>query len=332
LEKNENNGWIGRANDRLLKLTTAELGLRDALTTFEWFKGHNGEDRNEKADELANKGVTKPKGEWLNLTEQRGVNPRGAKLQTLTRSLAYSAIRRRKASKLEERNSTERNLALARNVVEDISGNSPTEGKIWKQTRDKAILPKHRQFIWKTLHNTFKVRNWWTHVKSQEGKAECHCEIWTQEESMQHILTECKYPGQREVWALAKQLWEKKGGRWPHISIGLILGAVQVRFEVESTTDEPAQPDAGTQRLFRILISESAYLIWLLRVERVIQRGNSSLPAEREIRNRWTAAMNARLTLNRKMTNRIKYQGRSIAPQVVRKTWKGVLKDEEELP
>jgi hypothetical protein len=53
------------------------------------------------------------------------------------------------------------------------------------------------------------------------------------------------------------------------------------------------------------------------------------MPAER---NRWTAAMNARLTLDCKMTNRIKYQGRSIALQVVRKTWKGVLKDEEELP
>jgi hypothetical protein len=38
------------------------------------------------------------------------------------------------------------------------------------------------------------------------------------------------------------------------------------------------------------------------------------------------------LTLDRKMTNRIKYQGRAIAPHVVKKTWRVVLKNEEELP
>jgi hypothetical protein len=162
---------------------------------------------------------------------------------------------------------------------------SPTEGKIWKHTRDKALLPKHRQFIWKSLHNAFKVGRWWSHAPSQEDKAECHCGIWTQEESMQHILTECAYPGQREIWELAKQLWEKKGERWPHISRGLILGAGQVRFEAENTTEE-----------------ESAYLIWLLRVERVIQRGNNRVSTTQEIRKRWIAAVNARLTLDREMT------------------------------
>jgi hypothetical protein len=157
--------------------------------------------------------------------------------------------------------------------------------------------------------------------------------MWPQEETMQHILTECTYPGQREVWALAKQLWEKKKGRWPHISLGLILGAGQVRFmEEDADENEPARPNAGTQRLFRILVSESAYLIWLLRVERVIKRDNNRLSTTQEIRNRWTAAINARLTLDRKMTNRAKYQGRAITPHVVKMTWKGVLKNEDDLP
>jgi ribonuclease HI len=286
LEKNEDSGWIGKANDHLFKLTTVELRLRNAPTNFKWVKGHSGEEGNEKADELADEGANKPKGDWLNLTEQRGVNPRGAKLQTLTRSLAYKAIRKRKASRLGERNSTERNLLLARNAVEDFSGNNPTEEKIWTHTRDKTLLPKHRQFMWKTLHDAFKVGKWWSHVPNKEDKAECYCETWSQEESMEHILTRCTHPGRREIWELARQLWEKKGGRWPHVSLGMILGAGQVRFESERTEEDGPRPEAGIQRLFKILISESAYLIWLLRNERVIQRGNAGMPTNQEIRSR----------------------------------------------
>jgi hypothetical protein len=85
-------------------------------------------------------------------------------------------------------------------------------------------------------------------------------------------------------------VWEKKGGRWPHVSIGMMfkLGAGQVRFELDQTVEDGPQHDAGAQRLFRIFISESVYLIWLLwtRNERVIQRGNARMPTDCEIQNR----------------------------------------------
>ncbi|KAJ6630752.1 hypothetical protein B0H10DRAFT_2336653 [Mycena sp. CBHHK59/15] len=54
--------------------------------------------------------------------------------------------------------------------------------------------------------------------------------------------------------------------------------------------------DTGTTRLFRILVSESAHLIWRLRNERVIQEKDAA--SDREIRNRWLKAINNRITLD----------------------------------
>jgi hypothetical protein len=79
-------------------------------------------------------------------------------------------------------------------------------------------------------------------------------------------------------------------------------------------------------------VSESAYLIWLLRCERVIEHHNRRTAPANEIRNRWLAAINARLQVDRLMTNRYKYKERALPAKVVRDTWSGVLKNEELLP
>ncbi|KAJ7148899.1 hypothetical protein C8R46DRAFT_916676, partial [Mycena filopes] len=68
---------------------------------------------------------------------------------------------------------------------------------------------------------------------------------------------------------------------WPALSLGAILGCGLVIFE-----DEKKKAIPSTARLFRILITESMYLIWKLRCECVI--GHDGVPpAENEIHNRW---------------------------------------------
>jgi hypothetical protein len=316
-------------NGNLFRLAAAELRQRTARTVVEWVKAHDGNEPNERADECAKSGAGKRKADWINTNLREGVNPTGIKLQALTRSLAYRAIRARKRRPTEERKGTARHLELAMSVVEEVSGRQPTNEDIWKLTKDPALLPKHRQFIWRTAHNGFKAGEWWLHIHAQEHKAECRCTPHTPHETMEHILTECLYPGQSEVWALAKSLWEMKGQEWPFLGIGLLIGITQISFP---DPDNPERPSRGLNRLFKILVSESAYLIWLLRCERVIGHQNRRTASPNEIHNRWLAAINARLQVDRLMTSRYRYKERALPAQVVHNTWSGVLKDEELLP
>ncbi|KAJ7665100.1 hypothetical protein DFH06DRAFT_1041280 [Mycena polygramma] len=88
--------------------------------------------------------------------------------------------------------------------------------------------------------------------------------------------------------------------------------------------------DKGTTRLFRIVVSESAHLVWKLRNERVIQQKD---PASlQEIQNRWRKAINNRLSLDCMLTNESKYAKKAIKKSLVKKTWCKVLKDEDRLP
>jgi hypothetical protein len=77
----------------------------------------------------------------------------------------------------------------------------------------------------------------------------------------------------------------------------------------------------------QILITESAYLIWSLRCERVIQEKTHS---EREINTRWLHAINKRLTDDKITATRIKRDKQT--EQKVRRTWEHVLKKEQDLP
>ncbi|KAG2079380.1 hypothetical protein BD769DRAFT_1380581, partial [Suillus cothurnatus] len=51
----------------------------------------------------------------------------------------------------------------------------------------------------------------------------------------------------------------------------------------------------GTSRLLRILISESAYLIWTIRCKRVIHESTHN---EDSVRRRWRNAIDRRLQLD----------------------------------
>jgi hypothetical protein len=84
--------------------------------------------------------------------------------------------------------------------------------------------------------------------------------------------------------------------------------------------------------MYQIFISESAYFIWKLRCKRVSEDWpEEQWPQEAEIHNRWLAAMNARLTLDRAVTSN-KYGKKSLKQNVVLSTWKDLLKDEDNLP
>jgi ribonuclease HI len=127
------------------------------------------------------------------------------------------------------------------------------------------------------IHDGYKVGRYWDNIPNNQPRGWCAtCQT---HESMEHILTQCMEPGQNEVWNLASELWCKKTRKDLRPSVGQIMA-----------TGVTGQGDPGATRLYKILVTESAHLIWRLRNERRIQGKPAVLP---QIKNRWLKTINS---------------------------------------
>ncbi len=107
-----------------------------------------------------------------------------------------------------------------------------------------------------------------------------------------------------------------------------MLGIV-LSFYLTRMKDEEGNPRKGDSRLYRIVVSESAHLIWKLRNDRAIN--GKEAPSSREIFNKWNRAINNRLELDCLLTNS-KFGSRKLSKSVVTKTWQEVLHNRDSLP
>ncbi|KAI0249344.1 ribonuclease H-like domain-containing protein [Lactifluus subvellereus] len=183
----EDNGWIGVENADLFKRAAYILRSRIATTDFQWVKGHNGTLGNEQSDRLAKEGANKPETDLLPLTIPREFDLQGAKIATITQAIAYQGIREQHTPL--PRPTTERNIQAARNTVHEYTGTLETEESLWKGTRNRTIRTRVQQFLYKSLHGTQKIGEFWRHIPGFETRQNCTtCDIT---ESMDHILIHC---------------------------------------------------------------------------------------------------------------------------------------------
>jgi len=292
----ENNGWIEIKNAPLFRKAIHLLRTRAARTTLLWVKGHNGTIGNEESDQLAKQGANKPRADTLDLDIPAEFDLQGAKLATLTQAKAYRGILERK--NVRPRRSTTKNLQLTRDAIKRVTKNTETDATIWTNTRKPTIRPKVQQFLYRTMHNTHMVGEYWANINNCKERE--ICTTCNTSESMAHILTQCDAPPRRIIWTLAEELWPHPNIRWPEIELGTILGCGCINLQPENNAENPEANQRnrrvthwGVSRLLQILLSESAYLIWVLRCERVIQ-GNRH--TEDGIKRRWLRAINERLT------------------------------------
>ncbi|KAF8191032.1 hypothetical protein K438DRAFT_1591761, partial [Mycena galopus ATCC 62051] len=208
----------------------------------------------------------------------------------------------------------------------EISNYSPSDKAIWKSLRSPDIQRTTRNFLWKCVHNIYRVGDFWKHINNLEIFGLCtYCKI---DETLEHIMLDCDAPGQRLIWALCARLWGHKYSfsSWPRLNWGLLIGCNLVRFKSTKGIVIPQK-----QRLFAILVSTSMHLIWRLRNKHRFETSDKTVTLT-EIHNRWVAAINLALKRDRLFTSKIHFGHLALNRHTVLKTWSGTLWDEDSLP
>jgi hypothetical protein len=216
------------------------------------------------------------------------------------------------------------NLDRIRCSVNEISGWTPTDETIWKSIRSTNLRRLHRELFWKSIHNIFRVGDFWTHIDDLEILGQCHtCGV---PESLEHIAMECEASGAKLIWQLTEKLWRMKYDMWPSLNWGLILGCNLVKFKHINSKISPVMG-----RLYAVLVSTAWHTIWNVRNDKVLKNPDRCI-TDIEIHNRWLKSVNSALGRDRILTNKLKFGDLALNKDLVLRTWSGLLMNEDSLP
>jgi ribonuclease HI len=319
----ENQGWNNISNAEWFQAAAYQLRRRAAPTSFKWTKGHNGDAGNEQADALAKQGANKEQPDIINLDVPENFSLPRMKLMTLTQHAAYTTLQAQKLAPYTRH--TLMNLDITRYAIQELTGHLETDASIWNNIRHPDIRRPIQNFLFKAMSGALRIGDFWSTIPNYEHRATCtHCPDTL--ESLNHILTECTYPTARTIWNLVKQKWPDSENNWQDIHHGHILGCGNIQPNIIEDAGENAAKKSGAARLKRILISESAYLIWALRCERAI---GGRTHQQSTVTNRWLNQIITRLNIDRRLAISSK------KPNTVTKvkhTWTPILDHPNTLP
>ncbi|KAL1685820.1 hypothetical protein GGG16DRAFT_65541 [Schizophyllum commune] len=280
------------------------------------------------AGELATEGLT------LQLHTHRTIvsNPlevRGAALHNMTQKHFYSALMEVKRPPVRKQTAP-----IIQNARKSVArkGRQPTDSQIWRSMRNRVLRRNVRQFLYKAAHDAHRCGRHWKGVPECEHRVYCnHCSKngTMVEESLQHILTECTAPGQHDIWDRTTQLCTERRLLCPTISMGTILSCALMVVR-----DDEGKPKPGDSRFLQILVSESAYMVWLARNERVIQNENDStrFKSPGALRGKLDNQLRRRRAIDVELKDKRRYGAKAIAHELADATWEGTILHDHRLP
>ena len=131
---------------------------------------------------------------------------------------------------------------------------------------------------------------------------------------------------QHTIWNLVKSVtvWPDTNTNNLPPHYGVLLGCGNISPPT-TNNDSPTATKRGIARLKKILLSESTYLIWVLRCEKVI--GGTS-HSKRAITSRWLHLITSRLEIDRRLA---KSNRKQHSKNKVSNTWTPILRDKNSL-
>ncbi|KZV98642.1 hypothetical protein EXIGLDRAFT_806933 [Exidia glandulosa HHB12029] len=333
-EKLERQGWVMAGEDAdVYRATVAALRRRSARTRIQFVCAEDNDPDYPHAMEAAVRALDEGAERAPLMTAPAAFDAPGIPLSSITQKLATRVIRQSKAIRTEPRTKTVENLERARNEMAPILKFRLPDVKIWRAQMHKDFSLEVRQFLWRVTHDGLRcgpfLANWggdW--VEKSKCKACPHRPV----ESIEHILFDCMDSARALIWSMAEGLWSATRLPWPALSLGTVIGCGAARFTYLDGRGEE-QEAVGKSRLFRIILSEAAYLIWRLRCKRVIDHEDE--PDWKHptafVESEWNRIINDRLTSDRLLTNQRIYKKKATKKSLVIDTWQCLI-DPASLP
>jgi ribonuclease HI len=292
----EDRGWIGvpMTSRGPLRALAAALKSRTAKTTVAVV---GGQARTERAAEKSVEATQKATPDEVNTIVSAEADLAGTKLSKITQAVAYRGIKDLRAP--VSRKATDENIMAIQAALKQNFGHAIKPSVIWKSIRDKDIGRQIRNFLWKCIYNAIKSGN--TGNTSLNVRKELYAKLATAQRALSISCWSARDPVN-----LRSGNWQRSSGygnnqpgptchlaRYSQCSLGVFI-------------DQRNKLNTSTVRLYRILISESAHLIWKLRCECVIGCDGEP-PTIKEVQNRWSKIMNERLEIDINLMNCLRY-------------------------
>ncbi|KAJ3751590.1 hypothetical protein EV360DRAFT_56643 [Lentinula raphanica] len=320
----DSQGFTGVKDASLYKALLSQLRSRKAPTIFGKATPQDKQIRKEV------NALARDASEMEGPTDKRdtSANPKylvhGVRLAEMTQALAYKAIKEMTLPK--PRPGTEITINKIQNDIQEARGTAPVPEILWKAIRDPLITRRARNFLYIALHGALRIGKYWKHIPACEDRA--NCTLCNTEESLSHILFECKRPWRKMIWDIVKDLWLKSDehATWEEPTLGTTLGCCSI----PAPSQDAGENNPTQDRLYRILIIEAVHCIWKLRCEIVIDRENEDATLQ-EVHGRWAQVLNKRLERDQKLISK-RWKKDMIPKTVVFDTWNAIVQKTTDLP